>query len=135
MEGNKIVFINGCFDILHKGHIQMFKYAKSLGDKLIVAIDSDIRVKQLKGNSRPINNQSDRMYILSSIKYVDEVRIFYTESELEQLVQRVSPDIMIVGSDYENKRVVGSQYAKELKFFNRIQGYATTNIIKSIANG
>lgn len=135
MEDHKIVFINGCFDILHKGHIQMFKYAKSLGDKLIVAIDSDIRVKQLKGNSRPINNQSDRMYILSSIKYVDEVRIFYTESELEQLVQRVSPDIMIVGSDYENKKVVGSQYAKELKFFNRIQGYATTNIIKSIANG
>jgi rfaE bifunctional protein nucleotidyltransferase chain/domain len=134
MEGHKIVFINGCFDILHKGHIEMFKYAKSLGNKLVVAIDSDSRVKQLKGSSRPINNQSDRMYMLSSIKYVDEVRIFYTESELEQLVQRVSPDIMIVGSDYENKRVVGSQYAKELKFFNRIQGYATTSIIKNIAN-
>lgn len=134
MENNKVVFINGCFDILHKGHIEMFKYAKSLGNKLVVAIDSDSRVKELKGNSRPINKQSDRMYMLSSIKYVDEVRVFYTENELEQIVQKVSPDIMIVGSDYENKKVVGSQYAKELKFFNRIEGYATTNIIKSIAN-
>lgn len=134
MENNKVVFINGCFDILHKGHIEMFKYAKSLGNKLVVAIDSDSRVKELKGSSRPINKQSDRMYMLSSIKYVDEVKVFYTENELEQIVQRVSPDIMIVGSDYENKKVVGSQYAKELKFFNRIEGYATTNIIKSIAN-
>lgn len=134
MENNKVVFINGCFDILHKGHIEMFKYAKSLGNKLVVAIDSDSRVKELKGNSRPINKQSDRMYMLSSIKYIDEVKVFYTENELEQIVQKVSPDIMIVGSDYENKKVVGSQYAKELKFFNRIEGYATTNIIKSIAN-
>jgi D-beta-D-heptose 7-phosphate kinase/D-beta-D-heptose 1-phosphate adenosyltransferase len=134
MENRKVVFINGCFDILHRGHIEMFKYAKSLGDYLIVAIDSDSRVKELKGSSRPINNQSDRMYMLSSIKYVDEVKVFYTEYELERLVQNASPDIMIVGSDYENKRVVGSQHAKDLKFFNRIQGYATTNIIKSITN-
>jgi rfaE bifunctional protein nucleotidyltransferase chain/domain len=134
MENCKVVFINGCFDILHRGHIEMFKYAKSLGDYLIVAIDSDSRVKELKGCSRPINNQSDRMYMLSSIKYVDKVKIFYTEHELERLVENVSPDIMIVGSDYENKRVVGSQHAKDLKFFNRVQGYATTNIIKSIAN-
>lgn len=134
MENRKVVFINGCFDILHRGHIEMFKYAKSLGDYLIVAIDSDSRVKELKGSSRPINNQSDRMYMLSSIKYVDEVKVFCTEYELERLVQNASPDIMIVGSDYENKGVVGSQHAKDLKFFNRIQGYATTNIIKSITN-
>lgn len=134
MENYKVVFINGCFDILHMGHIEMFKYAKTMGDYLIVAIDADSRVRELKGCSRPINNQSDRMYMLSSIKYVDEVRIFHTEYELENLVKNINPDIMIVGSDYQNKKVVGSQHAKDLKFFNRIPNYATTNIIKSIAN-
>lgn len=112
----------------------MFKYAKSLGGKLIVAIDSDSRIKQLKGSNRPVNNQSDRAYVLSSIKYVDEVKIFYSDSELEQLVQKVNPDIMIVGSDYKGKRVIGSEYAKQLQFFDRICGYATTKIIQSIAN-
>jgi len=131
---NLLIFINGCFDILHRGHIEMFKYAKSFGGKLIVAIDSDSRIKQLKGSNRPVNNQSDRAYMLSSIKYVDEVKIFYSDSELEQLVQKVNPDVMIVGSDYKGKRVIGSEYAKQLQFFDRIGGYATTKIIQSIAN-
>ena len=132
MENNKVIFINGCFDILHKGHIEMFKYAKSLGDILIVAIDSDSRVKELKGYTRPINNQIDRTYMLRSIRYVDDVRVFYSERELEQIIEKVSPDIMVVGSDYKDKRVVGSEYAKDLKFFTKLDGYATSKIIKSI---
>lgn len=135
MENSSIlVFINGCFDILHRGHIEMFKYAKSVGDKLIVAIDSDSRVKSLKGSSRPVNNQDDRAFMLSSIKYIDEVKIFDTEIDLEKLTLQLKPDIMIVGSDYRNKIVIGSEYAKQLQFFDRIDGYATTKIIQSIAN-
>jgi D-beta-D-heptose 7-phosphate kinase/D-beta-D-heptose 1-phosphate adenosyltransferase len=132
MENNKIIFINGCFDLLHRGHIELFQYAKKLGKYLIVAIDSDSRVKELKGSSRPINNQFDRMFMLLSIKYVDEVKIFSNQNELEKLIKQISPDIMIVGSDYKDKKVIGSNYSKKLVFFNRIDEYATTKIIQSI---
>jgi len=132
MENNKIIFINGCFDLLNRRHIELFQYAKKLGKYLIVAIDSDSRVKELKGSSRPINNQFDRMFMLLSIKYVDEVKIFSNQNELEKLIKQISPDIMIVGSDYKDKKVIGSNYSKKLVFFNRIDEYATTKIIQSI---
>ena len=130
----KKVFVNGCFDILHLGHIELFKYAKSLGDHLTVAIDSDDRIKQLKGCSRPINNQHERIEMLRAIRYVDDVRVFHNSSELEQLTYRIQPDIMIVGSDYKDKPVIGSQHAKELRFFERVGGYATTKTIQRISN-
>ena len=75
----KKIWINGCFDVLHRGHVELFKYAKSLGDKLIVGIDADSRVRMMKGSSRPINNQDDRKFFLESLRYVDEVRIFDDE--------------------------------------------------------
>ena len=130
----KIVFTNGCFDILHPGHIELFKYARSLGDELIVGIDSDRRVNTRKPN-RPINLAYSRKHILESIRYIDQVKIFDTDDELKLLVKEISPDIMIVGSDWKDKPVIGSEYAKELKFFNRIENYSTTEIVKRIIGG
>ena len=129
------IFVNGCFDILHRGHIELFKYAKSLGNKLIVAIDSDEKVKKDKGPSRPINHQEDRRFVLKSIRYIDEVRVFSSPCELESLIKSVSPDIMIVGSDWKGKKVVGSTHAGELRFFERIHEYSTTSIVKDLSTG
>jgi D-beta-D-heptose 7-phosphate kinase/D-beta-D-heptose 1-phosphate adenosyltransferase len=127
----KTIWVNGCFDILHVGHVELFKYAKSLGNKLIVGIDSDKRVKELKGESRPINVQTDRKILLDSIKYIDEVIIFNNENELSELIKDNRVDIMVVGSDYKNKRVVGSNNSKEVIFFKRINGYSTTKILEN----
>jgi D-beta-D-heptose 7-phosphate kinase/D-beta-D-heptose 1-phosphate adenosyltransferase len=124
------IFVNGCFDILHRGHIELFKYAKSLGDYLIVAIDTDRRVKELKGLNRPFNNQYDRKFVLESICYIDSVYFFDSEKELETLISSINPDVMVVGSDWKGKNVVGFQYAKSLKFFNRVGDYSTTKILQ-----
>jgi D-beta-D-heptose 7-phosphate kinase/D-beta-D-heptose 1-phosphate adenosyltransferase len=130
----KTVFVNGVFDITHRIHIELLNFAKSHGEVLYVGIDGDKRVKQLKGPTRPIHNQEDRKFLLENLKAVDRVLIFNTDEELTDLVKIIKPDIMIVGSDYKNKRVIGSEYAKQLKFFDRIDGYSTTKIIQSITN-
>lgn len=130
----KKVFVNGTFDILHSGHLYLLNYAKSLGDYLIVGIDSDERIREKKGPSRPVNNIKERSLMLSNIKPVDEVLHFSTDEELENMVKSINPDIMVVGSDWKGKPVIGSQYALELKFFNRIDGYSTTKTIQSIIN-
>lgn len=127
-------FTNGCFDILHPGHIEMFFYAKSISEKLVVGIDSDRRVSEKKGENRPINTSEIRKYMLLSIKYVDEVYVFDSDSELKNLVKLISPDIMVVGSDWKNKKVIGSNYAKEVRFFERLPEYSTTKTIQSIVD-
>ena len=127
---SKTIFINGCFDVIHRGHIELFKFASYLGDRLVVAIDEDDRIRKSKGPKRPINILEDRMYVLRSIKYVDEVEHFGSDEELENLVKKYNPDIMIVGSDWIGKKVIGSQYAKTIRFFNRIGHYSTTNIVE-----
>jgi len=126
------VWVNGCFDILHPGHIELFKVAKSLGDRLIVGIDTDDKVKKDKGNDRPVNPLYFRKTMLESIKYIDVVLPFGSRIELENLIELYSPDILVVGSDWKNGDVVGRQYAKEVRFFNRIDNYSTTNIISKI---
>jgi len=128
------VFVNGTFDLLHKGHLEMLNYAKSKGDILYVAIDTDQRVKEKKGESRPINSQNDRAEFLINLKSVDYVVLFNTDEELEYLVKSIEPDIMVVGSDWIGKTVIGSEHAKELKFFNRLDGYSTTGTIERIIN-
>jgi|TARA_R100000149_G_scaffold64008_1_gene35590 D-beta-D-heptose 7-phosphate kinase/D-beta-D-heptose 1-phosphate adenosyltransferase len=125
----KTVWTNGCFDILHRGHIELFKHAKSLGQKLIVGIDSDTKVKKDKGNNRPINNVEDRKFILESIKYIDQVLVFHSKEELENLIKQVKPDIMVIGSDWKNKKVVGGEHTNKLLFFERVGNYSTTNIL------
>ena len=124
------VWTNGCFDILHRGHIELFKYAKSLGDELIVGIDSDEKVKKDKGEGRPINNLNDRAFMLQSIKYIDRVIKFDSTDELRRLVKDIKPDIMVIGSDWEGKDVIGQEYTKELRFFDRVGNYSTTKILE-----
>ena len=134
LRGVMKVFVNGTFDLLHRGHLELLNYAKSLGDYLCVGIDTDDRVKEKKGKERPIYNQNERKFFLENLKAVDEVRLFSDDLELENLVKSVKPDIMIVGSDWKGKSVIGSYYAAELKFFDRIDDYATTKTIESIIN-
>jgi D-beta-D-heptose 7-phosphate kinase/D-beta-D-heptose 1-phosphate adenosyltransferase len=128
----KTIFVNGTFDVLHIGHICLLNHAKSLGDKLIVAIDSDARVKEKKGETRPVHNDTERMVMLMNIKAVDEVYIFKDDVELESLVQLFEPDIMVVGSDWKGKPIIGSQYAKTVEFFERYDEYSTTKTIQRI---
>jgi D-beta-D-heptose 7-phosphate kinase/D-beta-D-heptose 1-phosphate adenosyltransferase len=126
------VWVNGCFDILHPGHIELFKVAKSLGDRLIVGVDEDQKVRADKGIDRPINTLSFRKTMLESIKYIDLVLPFGSRQELEDLIELYSPDILLVGGDWKNGDVVGKEFAKEVRFFNRVGNYSTTNIISKI---
>ena len=126
-----VVWVNGCFDILHRGHYELFNYAKSLGDTLIVGIDSDEKVAMDKGADRPYNKLDDRVYALESLKAVDKVLVFDNRDHLEWLVQITKPDILVVGSDWKNNEIVGGIYAKKIVYFNRIEGYSTTNILSN----
>jgi D-beta-D-heptose 7-phosphate kinase/D-beta-D-heptose 1-phosphate adenosyltransferase len=117
-----LVFVNGCFDVLHRGHIELLKYARSLGHRL-------------KGPTRPINSEEDRLLMLNSIRYVDETRVFNSEAELTELTAQLQPDIMVVGSDYHDKRVIGSEHSKEILFFDRIPNYSTTQILEGTPTG
>ena len=133
---NKIVFTNGCFDLLHVGHIELLRYAKSLGDYLVVGINSDSSVKKLKGPSRPINNQQNRKIILESIKFVDEVIIFEENTPLH-LIKDIQPNIIVKGGDYKKEDVVGYEFEKlgllEIKIFNYVPNNSTTKIIERIS--
>jgi len=130
----KSVFVNGTFDILHPGHIRLLNYAKSLGDRLFVAIDSDDRVSSLKGPGRPINAARERREMLLALKSVDEVEIFSSDIELSMWVKQINPYIMVVGSDYKDRKVIGSEFARHLIFYERIPEYSTTSKIQSIVN-
>ena len=131
------VFTNGCFDILHKGHVQLLEFCKnykgvsfgghSLFPRVVVGLNSDASVKLLKGNSRPINNEKDRAFLLESLKYVDEVIIFDEETPYE-LIKKVKPDYIVKGGDYKKEDVVGNDLS-EVVIYNYIDGYSTTNII------
>ena len=131
----KYVFVNGTFDVLHRGHVELLKYAKDQGDILIVAIDSDDRVRSMKGSSRPVHGEKERKYMLESLKPVDQVFVFESSEELEKLVEVIKPAIMIVGSDWKGRKVIGSEHAKSLKFFDRIEGYSSTEIIQRFTPG
>ena len=131
----KIVFCNGTYDILHYGHFKLLEYAKGLGDYLVVAIDSDSRVKEKKGKDRPMFNVHERKFQLQSIVFVDEVIVFGSGKELEDCIKDVAPDYMVVGGDWFGKKVIGSEYAGELIFFPRIDGFSTTKILENENDG
>lgn len=126
-----IVFTNGCFDIMHRGHLELLEYCKSLG-YVIVGLNSDESVKILKGANRPINCQEDRKYILESIKFVDEVIIFNENTPIN-LIKSINPDIIVKGGDYKKKEVVGNDIS-EVKIFKFVKGYSTTSAIQNISN-
>ena len=128
---NKIVWCNGTFDILHPGHIELFKVGASLGKKLIVATDTDEKIRKDKGAFKPVNNLCDRISMLQAIKYIDEVLYFNDRKELEGLIKLYMPDILLLGDDWKGGDVVGIEYAKEARFLPRLN-YSTTDIIKKI---
>lgn len=125
------IWTNGCFDIIHIGHIRLFEYAKSLGQILHVGIDSDRRIKTKKGLNRPINTENYRKELLCSIKYIDSVSLFDTDEELEDLIKIKNIDIIVVGSDYKNLNVIGSNIVKTVKFFDKIPDISTTKILNA----
>jgi D-beta-D-heptose 7-phosphate kinase/D-beta-D-heptose 1-phosphate adenosyltransferase len=130
----KVVFTNGCFDILHKGHVSYLDTAKSFGDILILGLNSDESVKRLKGNSRPINNENDRAFILAALESVDYV-VKFTEDTPYKLISIVAPDILVKGGDYKNKEIIGSDIAKKVKLVQFIDGKSTTKTISQIQKG
>ena len=132
-KGKKIVFTNGCFDILHAGHVKYLQEAKNYGDILILGLNADNSVRKLKGPTRPINNQNDRAYILASLESVDYVVIFEEETPYE-LIKLIKPHTLVKGGDYEGKDVVGQDIAHELKLVQFVDGKSTTKTIERIQN-
>jgi D-beta-D-heptose 7-phosphate kinase/D-beta-D-heptose 1-phosphate adenosyltransferase len=128
----KRIVVNGTFDILHSGHLALLNHARSLGDHLVVAIDSDRRVKELKGTDRPVNTQTERQELLSNLRAVDEVRVFDSDQELVDIVAECA--IMVKGSDYRGRSIVGEHVIPEIVFFERIDGFSTTEKIQYIVN-
>ncbi|WP_053820516.1 D-glycero-beta-D-manno-heptose-7-phosphate kinase [Candidatus Pseudothioglobus singularis] len=134
IKERKIIFTNGCFDILHFGHIKYLEKAKSFGDVLILGLNSDASIRKLKGQSRPINPQNDRAYILAALEVVDYVVIFEEETPYE-LINLIKPDILVKGGDYKGKEVIGKNIAKELKLVEFIEGKSSSDTIKRIQKG
>jgi D-beta-D-heptose 7-phosphate kinase/D-beta-D-heptose 1-phosphate adenosyltransferase len=128
------VFVNGSFDVLHTGHLDLLNYAKSLGDFLHVAIDSDKRISEKKGADRPFNSEHNRAMLMSNIKAVNRVSVFDSDEELINIIKEYEPDCMIVGSDWKNKPIIGSKYAKEIIYYERTLDESTTKTIESYIN-
>jgi D-beta-D-heptose 7-phosphate kinase/D-beta-D-heptose 1-phosphate adenosyltransferase len=129
VEKEKLIFTNGCFDVLHRGHIELLKYCKSLGF-VLVGLNSNLSVEKLKGSNRPVLDQEERKFILESIRYVDKVVIFQEETPY-RLIQETAPDIVVKGGDYQAKNVIGADLA-EIRIFNYMPDYSTTKIIAKI---
>jgi D-beta-D-heptose 7-phosphate kinase/D-beta-D-heptose 1-phosphate adenosyltransferase len=125
----RVVWVNGCFDVLHVGHLELLKYAKSLGDKLVVGVDTDNRVKEMKGVDRPINTTVDRKSLLEGFECVDFVADFGSDDGLRQCIELFGVHTMVVGSDYRNKTVIGSDLVESVVFFDRIGDYSTTKTL------
>ena len=124
-----IIWVNGCFDVLHMGHIELLRYAKLLGHTLIVGTDSDQRIKSHKGFSRPINNLALRVKFLEAIRYVDTVVSFDTDEQLNDLVRFYNVDTMVVGEEYKGRRIVGGECVKNIIFYPKQYGLSTTKLI------
>ncbi len=131
---DKIVWCNGTFDILHPGHMQLFKVARSLGDKVIVATDTDEKIKKDKGEHRPVNDLCYRVAMLEAIKYIDVVLTFGDRQELEGLIQLYTPDILLLGDDWQGGDVVGIEHAKGVRFLPRVGGYASSKTLNKMKN-
>ena len=130
-ENKKIVFTNGCFDLLHIGHVSLFQKAKTLGDVLIVAINSDASLAQLKGPKRPLVPQTDRTQILAALSCIDYVVVFNEQTPYE-LLSVLKPDILVKGGDYKIEDIVGKEFVKEVYRYPLVEGKSTTNLIKLI---
>jgi len=130
----KKIFVNGTFDIVHRGHVEMLNYARGLGDYLLVAIDTDTRVQQLKGPTRPVNMLVDRMFLLNNLKAVDRVVSFDSDQELSSIIKQYAPDVMVKGSDYIGRDIIGAEHCAAIEFYQLVNGYSTTQKIQDIVN-
>lgn len=134
-SNQKITFVNGCFDVLHAGHVELFSFAKSKGDILVVGLNSDISIKSLKGSNRPIIPQNERAFILQAILYIDYIIIF-DESTADNLIEIIKPDVVVKGIDYSKKTLaeidVINKYNCELYYFESNFNMSTTNIIERV---
>jgi len=127
-DGKKVVFTNGCFDLIHTGHTSLFKKAKSLGDILVVAINSDSSLSYIKGSKRPLICEKDRAELIISLRFVDYVVIFNEETPRE-ILSELRPDILVKGEDYELSEIIGKEYVKEVYRFPLLKGKSTTSLI------
>ncbi len=123
------VFVNGTFDVLHYGHFKLLETASQLGDKLYVAIDTDERIKEKKGENRPFHNLIERKEMLESIKYVNKVFSFDSDEDLITLIRAINPDVYVIGSDYKGKPIVGEKYLRNIVFIPRMEKFSTTKIM------
>ena len=135
-KGKKIIFTNGCFDVLHKGHVKLLEKARSLGDVLVVAINADSSVKKIKGLGRPVNSEKDRAFVLSALGSVDFVT-FFKESNPAKIIKQLKPDVLVKGGDWKKEEIIGSDYVKskggKVYSLPLIKGYSTSRLIDSIA--
>lgn len=130
----KKIFLNGTFDVLHVGHLRIINYAKSLGDYLMVAIDTDRRIKELKGHTRPINDVYERKTLLQNLKAVDEVQVFDNENDLIHILGAYKPNIIVKGGDHRETSKLARQHCDEVVFYDRFGDYSSTRKIQDIAN-
>ena len=130
--GKKIVFTNGCFDILHAGHVSVLEFSRAKGDVLIVGMNSDASVRRLKGPTRPVNTQADRALVLAGLESVSAVAIFEEDTPYN-LIKAVCPDVLVKGGDYKPSGIVGREFAKKVVRFALLKGRSTTNIIKKVS--
>ncbi|MCX5665494.1 MAG: D-glycero-beta-D-manno-heptose 1-phosphate adenylyltransferase [Candidatus Omnitrophica bacterium] len=135
-KGKKIVFTNGCFDILHVGHVDYLSKARRLGDVLVIGLNTDSSVRKVKGKGRPINKESDRAKVLAALSSVDYVTLF-SESTPEKLIMRLKPDVLVKGGDWKIRDIVGGDFVikngGKVKNIPYLKGYSTTSIIERSA--
>jgi|LauGreDrversion4_2_1035121.scaffolds.fasta_scaffold18599_2 rfaE bifunctional protein nucleotidyltransferase chain/domain len=129
------VFVNGTFDVLHYGHFKLLETASQLGSKLYVAIDTDERIKEKKGENRPFHNLIERKEMLESIKYVNKVFSFDSDEDLITLIRAINPDVYVIGSDYKGKPIVGEKYLRNIVFIPRMEKFSTTKIMSYESTG
>jgi len=129
MQHKDNIWINGCFDVLHMGHIKLFRRARQMGMRVIVGVDTDERIRQAKGENRPVNDLHNRIDFLRSIKYIDMIHSFGTDEELSNIIKDYLPRYMLIGDDYKDKEIIGSEWVKEMIYVPRYQGLSSSNII------
>ena len=122
------VWVNGTFDVMHIGHIKLLEFASSFG-VVRVGLDTDERIKEKKGENRPINNLKDRLDFMNSIRYVESVTFFNSDKELEDRIKEYNPDIMVIGGEYKYKHIIGLEFVPRIEFFEKIPNYSTTKIL------